>query len=149
MLFLPSLLFCCSLFEKDDVDRHELCFLERMYSRSFSINTNFLFKASISFSFRRSSTCTRLKPSSHSLLISSTAALANISMMLVNLLWKAVQLPMSIRSGVARRNNGRSPVRVGKNNTHVNYIKSAVIFKTTLSENVNVMHYRPDIVPVM
>lgn len=113
-LFLPSLLFCCSLFEKDDVDRHELCFLERMYSRSFSINTNFLFKASISFSFRRSSTCTRLKPSSHSLLISSTAALANISMMLVNLLWKAAQLSMSVRSGVARRNNGRSPVRVGK-----------------------------------
>lgn len=94
-LFLPSpaggsSLFCCSLLEKDD----EELFADwaRASNRSFSINNNFLFRASISISLLRSSTWTNAKPSSHSLLISTTAALVSISMIEVNLLWKATLL---------------------------------------------------------
>lgn len=88
---------CCSLLEEDDEDRFVVFAWDRTVSRSSSIIISFRFRASISFSLRRSSTCTSVKPSSHSLLISTTAALASISMMEVNLLWKATQLSMSPR----------------------------------------------------
>ena len=92
-----SSLSCCTLLDGHDEDRFEVGVWDRTDNRSFSINTNFLFRASISFSLRRSSACTSVKPSSHSLLISTTAALASISMIEVNLLWKATQFAMLSR----------------------------------------------------
>lgn len=109
-LFLPSpaggsSLFCCSFLEKGDEELFVVC--DRLANRSFSININFLFSASISLSLLRSSTWTKAKPSSHSLLISTTAALASISMIEVNLLWKATQLAIfaaiSGSAGLQRR----------------------------------------------
>lgn len=102
-VYLPSPLggsnlFCWSLLEEDDDDdddRFSVCACARTANRSFSISSNFLLRASISWSLRRSSTCTSLKPSSQSLLISTTAAFASISMMEVNLLWKATQPSMA------------------------------------------------------
>lgn len=101
--FLPSpgggsSLFCCSLLEEEEEDEGWFVVAwDRTVNRSFSININFLFRASISFSLRRSSIWTSVKPSSHSLLISATAALASISMMEDSLLWKAPQLSMLSR----------------------------------------------------
>ena len=106
-----SSLLCCSLLEEEedaeeeeeeeDADEEEEEEEEDIFvvwvntaSRSFSISINFLFRASISLCLRRSSTWTRAKPSSHSLLISSTAAWASCSMTEVNLLWKAAQWAM-------------------------------------------------------
>lgn len=56
----------------------------------------------------------RAKPSSHSLLISTTAALANISMMEASLLWKATQLllSMSARFGGPAGSNDVSGVKL-------------------------------------